>query len=191
MGRTRTEKRLKRAINEKNVLSKRLRERTRLKSRFNRLSTAAASRRWQKRYASTAERLAGEVRRLTETVLADGASLGRRIREEMKISEDEVRAFEKRYEKELAEYREARKKADVLLEDYQLAQHTWTSASRQEHDNLHQLEGEAARARAEARKEKKDAEKVQREIESEARDKTFFTLELERISAERLSLKAK
>ncbi len=189
MGRTNVEQGLKREIGEKNALTRRLRERLQEISRYRRRAGEEGGHRWRKRYAATAGRLDAEARALAAEVLRRGEDLERRIHEELRISEGEIADFKQRYEKELAEYREAHRKAKIAVEDWELAKRSWKAASKAEQDRLRTFEAESAQARAQESKEKKDAEKLANEQRSEARDKAHFTLELARIAAERAGLK--
>jgi hypothetical protein len=196
MGRTNVEQRLKREIAEKNELSRELRRRLSKIAKYRRQGAEAGSTRWRKRYGSTAERLGFGTVKMAERVVEWGKELEKKIREEMKISEQELKDFEARYEKELSEYRAAyekakaaKKGAQTALAEWEVAEHAFHNATAEDWKKYEAAVAEAAKARAQETKEKKDAEKALQEIESEKRDKTLFLLELERIAAERRAFK--
>ncbi len=193
MGRTNEEQRLKGEIGAKNFHAAQLREVLAEIAKFRRQAGETGKRRRQKKLTATVDRLESRAGDLRACVLPWGADLEKRIREEMKISEDEVREFQKRYEKELAEYRQAHAEAKAKIEEHQVVAHSWRHASEEERKRLREIEGAAAKAQAKAQakeeKEKKEAEKVAQEIDSEARDKAFFNLELKRIAVEQVAFK--
>ncbi|MBI2900041.1 MAG: hypothetical protein HYY17_07635 [Planctomycetes bacterium] len=189
MGRTNVEQKLKGDIGHKNRHAALLRARLAEAAKYRRLAAETRNRRKSKQYAASADRLQAEIERLRACVLDCGRDLDKRIREEMKISEQEVADFQKRYEKELAEYRQAHADAKVKTEDHALAAVGWRHASQEERKKLTELQTVAAKARAQETKEQKDAAKVQKELDSEARDKAFFSLELKRIAVEQVAFR--
>lgn len=196
MGRTNVEQKLKREIGEKNQHSRLLRRKLAEVAKYLRLAAAAGGKRWKKRYAKTAARVGAGAEGLRECVLKWDAELEKKIREEMKISEAEVQEFQRTYEKELAEYKAAHEKAKaskktakVSTEDWELAQHASQKALEGARKAHQDAIAAAAKAASSETKEKKDAEKALQEVESEKRDKALFTLELDRIVAERHTFK--
>ena len=190
MGRTNLEQRLKTDIHEKNTIARSLRRTLRQIEKFRRRSPELKGR-WKERYLTTAARLEEGARKVAKEIIASGEDLQRRMVEEQKISESEVQAFEERFEKERAEHRAAMEKANKSMELYEqeAASLSWWGASEEERKNLHKLEDEAYKARAKVIEEGKDVRKALKELSSEAKDKAFFKLELERIAAERIALK--
>ena len=190
MGRTNLEQRLKTDIHEKNTIARSLRRRLRQIERFRRRSPDLKGR-WKERYLITAARLEEGARRVAKELIASGEELQRRMQEELKISESEVKAFEQRFEKEQAEHQAALEKAKKSMNLYrhEAANQAWRHASEEDRKDLHRLEDEGYTARAQAIKEGKDVKKIAEELSSEAKDKAFFKLELERIAGERVILK--
>lgn len=184
MGRTNAEQRLKREIGEKNWHAALLRGRLAEIAKYKRLAGETRKRRKAKKYAKTAERLAAKYEDLRACVLKWGAELSKRIREELKFSEQEVADFQKRYEKEMEDYRKAHASAKFATDEFEILSHSWRHASADEHKRLAEFEAAAAKARSREQKELKEAVQVAKELDSEARDKAFFDLELKRIAAE-------
>lgn len=182
MGRTNFEQKLKGDIGSKNCHSRCLRSRLEEIAGYRVAAGTAGSNRWRKRYATTAARLEGKVGLLRDLVLRWDEELEKRIHEEMKISEGEIREFQARFQKELAEFYEAQKKTKAAAGEWERVQKSFRKASAEERARL---QAAAAKAQAREKKEYKDAEKMAREVEWEERDKALFTLELERIAAER------
>ena len=179
MGRTRIERTLKREIQETNVLRKHLFDRMREVVRYEHQAGKAVSRRWRKRYASTTARLMEEIERLKPVLLRQGEELERKIMEERKISEQEIKDFQAQLEREAQEHKEARKNRQTLEE---------TKAFTDDPEKLKQAEADLASAEIKEKKEKKDVDKVRRELDSEARDERLFLEVLNRISADRAAL---
>ena len=190
MGRTNIEQRIKTGIHEKNRISRKLRRRLREIEEYRR-SSASRKGHWKKRYAASADRLEEEARKLARDVIARGETLQKKMQDELKFSEGEVKAFEEKFEKERAEHRAAMEKAGKAMEFYEheAAQQALRGTTKEDAGKLQALEDEAYKARSKARKEAEDVRKALKEISSEAKDKAFFTLELERIAAERAALK--
>ena len=179
MGRTRIERTLKKEIQEMKTLRKYLFERMQEAARYERKAEKAMSHRWRKRYASTAGRLLEENIPLKSVLLQQGEELERRIIEERKISEQEIKDFQAQLEREVREYKEAQnnlqslKKADTSTDDP---------------EKLKEVEANLASARIKEKKEKKEVDKVKRELDSETRDERLFLEVLNQILTDRATL---
>lgn len=171
------ERALRRDISTNNALRKQL---AGLEGRVARWSAKAKdcrNKRQRKKLEATIERTRPAMKSMVERLRSNNGDLKKRIQEEMKFSEEEVRQLQERYRKEHAEFlkaaaaaRNARRQADDLSKEAPA-----TTARK-----VHRRIGRAERA---VRAEGKDVKDVQKELDSEARDKIFFERELSRILA--------
>ncbi len=175
MGRTRIERTLKREIQEMKSLRKYLFERMQEASRYEHRAGKALSHRWSKRYASTAARLLEEIQQLKSVFLRQGEELERKIIEERKISEQEIKDFQAQLEREVQEYKEAQKNLQTLEQ---------ANALMDDPEKLQKVEA----AKIKEKKEKKDVDKVRGELVSEARDERLFLEVLHQILTDRSTL---
>ncbi len=191
MNHTSVERKLKTDIIQKNIVRKQLEKKMSQVTRYTHQREKATSNRWHKRHATTINRLQGEIAELREQLNPLNADLEARIKAEMEFSEEEVEAFRAQYQQEHAEMIAARQRVDAIQSDLEETQSeespagesTDTASDSEASEEIHQKEAELARA--ERAMKEKDVEEVQREIESEEKDKVFFTRELRRIIAER------
>jgi hypothetical protein len=175
MGRTRIEGTLKREIQEMKGLRKYLFERMQEASRYEHQAGKALSHRWSKRYAFTAARLLEEIQQLKSVFLRQGEELERKIIEERKISEQEIKDFQAQLEREVQEYKEAQKNLQTLEQ---------ANALRDDPEKLKKVEA----AKIKEKKEKKDVDKVRGELVSEARDERLFLEAMHQILTDRNTL---
>ena len=191
-GHTASERRLRSDIATKNGLSDDYESKIRLARRFKKSAADAVGRRWRKKYAKTAARLLGEAETLRVDVLRRIQDLEPRIRQEMHFSELEVASFQTQFEKEHREWLEAQKGRDAAAENLRRLASESRLLDRQttpeQELSIEGARGAAARSESVERREKKDVERVARELDSEARDRNLFTRELQRIVAERITL---
>lgn len=175
MGRTRIERTLKGEIQEMKSLRKDLFERMQEASRYEHQAGKALSHRWSKRYASTAARLLEEIQQLKSVFLRQGEELERKIIEERKISEQEIKDFQAQLEREVQEYKEAQKNLQTLEQ---------ANALMDDPEKLKKVEA----AKIKEKKEKKDVDKVRGELVSEACDERLFLEVLHQILTDRSTL---
>jgi hypothetical protein len=191
-GHTAFERRLRGDIAAKNALSEEYEDKIRLARHFGESAEEAVGRRWRKKYAKTAARLLKEADTLRVEVLRRIQDLEPRIRQEMQFSDLEVAAFQAQFEKEHREWLEAQKSRQATAES--LRRLTTESGllrrkmTADQDPSIEEARGAAVRSESVERREKKDVERVDRELDSEARDKNLFTRELQRIVAERITL---
>jgi hypothetical protein len=181
MGRTRIERTLKKEIQEIGSLRKYLFERMHEAARYEHQAEKAMSHRWHKRYASTAGGLMVETIQLKSVLLDQGEALERRIIEERKISEQEIKDFQAQLEREIQEYKEAQKNLKALEKANSLTKNP---------EKMKEAEADLASAKSKEKKEKKDVDKLKRELDSEARDERLFLEVLNQILKDRAVLQA-
>lgn len=181
------ERRLFRDLNEKN----------RLAGEFRRLSSRARhwrarlrrgpSKRWQAQYRNSLRRADARLAKLRAELLSRAEQLKARIQEEQKLSKTEIKQFEKQYEKEVAELKEAQQAAaaarEVIAKARQEAGETDQAA-----EVLAELRRKSWNAAKDLRRESSEVKKAEQEIASEEQDKAILTYELRRIVAEIESL---
>jgi hypothetical protein len=181
MGRTRIERTLKKEIQEMRSLRKNLFERMHEAARYEHQAEKAMSHRWRKRYASTSGRLMVETIQLKSVLSDQGEALERRIIEERKISEQEIKDFQAQLEREIQEYKEAQKNLKALEKANTLTNNP---------EKMKEAEADLASAKSKEKKEKKDVDKLKRELDSEARDERLFLEVLNQILKDRAALQA-
>jgi hypothetical protein len=181
MGRTRIERTLKKEIQEMRSLRKNLFERMHEAARYEHQAEKAMSHRWRKRYASTSGRLMVETIQLKSVLSDQGEALERRIIEERKISEQEIKDFQAQLEREIQEYKEAQKNLKALEKANSLTKNP---------EKMKEAEADLASAKSKEKKEKKDVDKLKRELDSEARDERLFLEVLNQILKDRAVLQA-
>ena len=181
MGRTRIERTLKKEIQEMRSLRKYLFERMHEAARYEHQAEKAMSHRWRTRYASTAGRLMVDTIQLKSVLLDQGEALERRIIEERKISEQEIKDFQAQLEREIQEYKEAQKNLKALEKANTLTN---------DPEKMKEAEADLASAKSKEKKEKKDVDKIKRELDSEARDERLFLEVLNQILKDRAALQA-
>lgn len=179
MGRTRIERALKREIQEMKNLRKHLFSRIREVVRYKHQAEKALSHRWRKRYADTAARLIEEIEQLKPVFLHQGETLERKIMEEQKISEREIKDFQTQLEREAQEYKEAQEDLQKLEK---------AKALTDDQEKMRKVEADLDKAEIKEKKEKKDVDKIRRELDSEARDKRLFIEALDQILTDRAAL---
>jgi hypothetical protein len=179
MGRTRIERTLKREIQEMKRLRKHLFGRIREVVQYEHRADKAFSHRWRKRYSFTAARLTEEIEQLKPVFLHQGEALERKIMEEQKISEQEIKDFQEQLEREAKEYKEAQEKLKKLEK---------VKTVTDDPEKLKKVEANLERAEIKEKKEKKDVDKIRRELDSEARDKRLFIEVLDQILRDRATL---
>ena len=181
MGRTRIERTLKKEIQEMGRLRKNLFECMHEATRYEHQAEKAVSHRWRKQYASTAGRLMVETIQLKSALLDQGEALERRIIEERKISEQEIKDFQAQLEREIQEYKGAQKNLKALEKANTLTNNR---------EKMKEAEADLASATGKEKKEKKDVDKIKRELDSEARDERLFLEVLNQILKDRAALQA-
>ena len=175
------ERRLFRDLQEKSVLTKRIR---RLSSFMRRLQARGAKRRSHRRrarYTDSIQRATAQVAELEQQVLSRAHELRSRVQEELEVSVEEVQAFEEQHKKEVIESQEAHR---ALLAAEHALSGAAASEARDKADRLAELRLKHRRAERRARKEAKDVEAVEQELASEARDREILTVELHRLLEE-------
>ncbi len=181
-GHNRRERRLFRDLREKSVLTCQIQ---RLSSLMRRLQARAAKRRsnrWQARYTKSILRATAKVEELEPQVLSRAQELRLRVQEELKISVEEVQAFEEQHKKEIMELKvahQALRTAEQALSGADLA-----SEARDKADRLAEVRHKHRRAERQARKEAKDVKAVEQDLASEARDREILTVELHKLLEE-------
>jgi chromosome segregation ATPase len=182
------ERELFRDINEKNRLAGEFRRlSSRAKHWRGRLSRGP-SKRWQAQYRNSLRRAERRLAELRTELLSRAQQLRARIEEEQKLSKTEIKQFEKQYEKEVAELREAQKAAAEAKEAI--------AGARADADDteeaaavLAELRRKSWGAAKELRRETSEVKKAEQELASEEQDKLVLTYELRRIVAEIESLR--
>ena len=175
------ERALFRDLQEKNVLTKQVQC---LAGSMHRLQARAAKRRshrWKARYANSIRRAAAKVEELELQVVSRAQELRSRVQEELEISVEEVQAFEEQHKKEIAELEVAHQ---ALRATEQALSTELASEARDKADRLAELRHKHWRADRQARREAKDVDAVEQELESEARDREILTVELHKLLEE-------
>ena len=167
--RTNQERRLKADIIRKNILRKDLEQCMSAIDRWETgLQQTRSKQKQQKRRTSIA-RYEQKAEPLKKKIVEMGADIEKRIKKEMAVSEDEIKAFEDKLKKELKEFNTLQKK----LEE------TEKKKPKPETLNLRRT------LERRLKEEFKAIEKDKAELKSEERDKILFTQELKRIALER------
>ncbi len=191
-GHTGFERRLRRDIGKKSAAYDTYSDKLTRARRLQASLTSLHKNRTKKKYTATIERLLKEAGELRPGLISQIETLEARIREEMTFSEKEVTDFQKQYEKEHAEWVAAQKKQDVAAETLRVLKYGWAQSGKgmtpEDVKTMDAAKDKAAKSKIKAHTERKDVKKVQREIDSEARDKIFFTRHLQRIAAEKIAL---
>ncbi len=186
VGHNTQERELFRDINEKNQLSRRLRTMTSRIRRWNKSLEERRNHRWRKRYQRSIDRFSTEIGALRDAVLARGRNLKARIESELEVSPSEVEAFQAQFKKEADELRQAR--AD--LGEAKAALHraeglaTESGATVDSGALLNQLRRKHRLAALQARSERQDVERVEKELASEAADREALERELRNVLLE-------
>ena len=151
---------------------------------MRRLQARAAKRRshrWRAQYTNSIQRAEAKVEELEQQVVSRAQELRFRVQEELKISVEEVLAFEEQHKKEVAELKVAHQ---ALHATEQALGTELKSEARDKADRLAELRHKHRRAERQAHKEAKDVEAVEQELESEARDRENLTVELHKLLEE-------
>ena len=179
MGHSSPERRLRADVEKRYELKNELTKKRLLINRLTWKLRHTKKRRLNNRYSATIKRLNAETGTLGRKLNEMNVELQKRIMEEMEFSEEEIRNFSEQYQKEHAEVQEMESRLKAIEEETV------------EPDVEETSEGEAApkgavaeRTRRILRRERRTVEGIQREIDSEERDKVFFTRELRQITAE-------
>ena len=182
------ERSLFRDLQEKSVLAKQIQ---RLASSMRRLQARAAKRRshrWRAQYTNSIQRAAAKVQQPEQEVLSRAEELKSRVQEELEISVEEVQAFEEQHKKEVEELNAARQALrsteQALSAELARRSEARYPLSPDQADRLAELRHKHRRAERRARREAKDVEAVEQELESEARDREILTVELHRLLEE-------
>ena len=170
---TTKEKQLKSDIAEKNIIRRELEQRLVRVHRWNDDIARTKNSRRKKKLESTIARYKVQIDDLKEELLCMNEDLEKRIKEEMAYSEDEIKAFQNDLEKHA---KELQKIKETLTEDEKEKQNP-EKEKQAAADKFHAQK----LLKAEARKIRQD----EKELESEARDKALFTLELKHIALDR------
>lgn len=182
------ERRLFEDLNEKNRLAGEFRRLSSRAAHWRRRLSRGPSKRWQAQYRISLRRADERLAALRAELLTRTEDLKARIQEEQKLSKAEIQKFEKQYEKEVAELKQARLAAAAASEAVAKAR----SAAEETEDAaavLSELRRKNWGAARDLRRETSEAKKAEQEIASEEQDKRVLTHELRRIVAEIESLR--
>ena len=168
---TTKERQLKSDIAEKNALRRELEKRLARVSRWREDVAQTKNHKRKKKLESTIARYQTTIEDLKQQLLCMNDALEKRIKEEMAFSEDEIKAFQADLEKHSKEL----KKIKVALTEADKEKQTPEKEAAANEFHAQKL------LKAEARKIRQD----EKELESEARDKALFTLELKHIALDR------
>lgn len=182
------ERRLFEDLNEKNRLAGEFRRLSSRAGHWRRRLRRGRSKRWQAQYRIALGRAEERLAVLRADLLTRAEDLKARIQEEQKLSKAEVKKFEKQYEKEVAELKQARQAAAAAREAVAEAR-----SSADEIEDAAAVLSELRRrnwgAARDLRRETSEVKKAEQEIDSEEQDKAVLSYELRRIVAEIESLR--
>jgi predicted phage tail protein len=183
------ERRLFRDITEKNRLTEEFRRLSGRMRSWKKRMGRKKGKRWQAQYGLSIRRAQERLEMLRPHLLELAEELRSRIEEEQKVSQDEIKQFEKQYSKEVAELKEAQQ---ALAEASKAVEDAKTAAGDEENAGaiLAELRRKRRDAATEMRREGRDLKKAKQEIESEEQDTFTLAYELRRIVGEIESLRS-
>ncbi len=179
MGHSSIEHRLRTDIAERHQLRNEFNKKQSLIAKLTQRLESTKKKRLNNRYTATIERVGAEAETLEHSLNEMNLDLQKRITDEMKFSEEEVRDFKERQQKEVAEMQKTEDELKAIEEEKVDSDAEETSG--EESDSKEAI---VARTRRLLGREKRIVEKMGREIGSEERDKESFTRELQQIMAE-------
>lgn len=139
----------------------------------------AKKKRLNNRYSGTIKRLNTEISMLMQEINKTNMDLQERIKHEMEFSEEEVSKLREQYQKEYAEMVGTENKLKAI--EAGTAEPDVEETAEEEPVSKEVME---ARAKRVLKAEKKIVDEIQKEINTEEKDKVFFTRELQYIMAE-------
>jgi len=179
MGHSSVERRLRTDIEERHRLRNKLRKKRSLAVRLTRELELSKKKRLNNRYSVTVKRLDAEIEALEHRLNGMNLDLQKRIMDEMKFSEEEIKNFTDQYQKEYTEILETESKLKAIEEGTLESDDEETS----EEESVSK-EALVARTKRMLDRERKILDGIQKEIGSEERDKILFTKELQQITTE-------
>ncbi len=191
--RTATERNLKHDINQKNILRRDLEKRWAAVKRWKAQLETSKKKLHRNKIESSIARYEKEIEILLAELLRRSEDLEKRIKKEMAISEDEIKAFQADREK----HAEAVKKAEKALE----AKEEKSAKKKTDEDKAAEEGSEAPGTdekspeatqtlKKKLAEEKKKVRQDEKELTSEERDKILFIEELKRIAEDKKSYSA-
>ena len=138
---------------------------------------------WQARLRRSIDRHTKELREIQKQILQSARELKSRIEEELRVSPDEVRAFEAQLRKEVEEARQARQRVEEARQALVQAESQGDALAKDPQEAaqiLQDLHRARRRTETRARVEAADVKRVEKEIASEAADRPILERELRR-----------
>ncbi|MFH1941352.1 MAG: hypothetical protein ABIL68_04550 [bacterium] len=163
------ERKLKTDIIRKNILRKDIEKKFLAITRWTEQLQTSRNKQKRKKMEASAARYREQIAPMKIQLLSMGEDLEKWIKEEMAYSEEEVKAFQARLEKDTKELQKVQKNLEEAEKK---------KTDEKTPENKHAIK---KLLKEESDKVKKD----EQELESEEKDKSLFTLELKRIAVER------
>ena len=179
MGHSSVERSLRSDVEMRHKLKNELGKKRSNISRLTQKLERAKKNRSNSRYSATIARLSAESEALEYSLYEANVDLQKRIADEMAFSEEEIQAFKEQYEQQYAEMEETAGKLKDIEEGA-----AGSVAGETSEDGPPTKELMAARTKRVLMREQKAVAGIQKEINSEERDKVFFARELQEIMAE-------
>jgi uncharacterized protein YecT (DUF1311 family) len=179
MGHSAVEHRLRTDIDRRHRLKNEIYNKQSMISKLTEKLEHTKKKRLNNRYSSTIRRLDEEIQTLRERLHEINLDLQKRIRAEMKFSEEEVESFKEQYRKELSDMMETQSKLESIEEG-----ETESEAEAESEEESVPKEAVIARTKRILDVERKKVAGLEKEINSEERDKVTFTEELKQIMAD-------
>jgi len=179
MGHRSIEHELRADIEEKHNLRNEIGKKQSLVTQLTRKLEHEKKRQLNKRHSATIKRLSAEIETLKCKLNEMNLDLQKRITDEVKFSEEEIRSFDDQYKKEYAEMMETQSKLNAIEEG--------TMEPEVEGESKEESvpkEAIVARTKRILDRERRIVDGIQKELSSEERDRVLFARELKQIMAE-------
>jgi hypothetical protein len=172
---TALERKLRADLMQKNVMRKSLEKKLSRIDAWNQILEKTHNPRKKAKLSGSISRYQEETENLKKELFVINEDLEKRIKAEMKFSEDEIKNFQKQLEQDQAELNKVKAKIEDVKKDETKAKTKTDLSLVEKRIRLEKL------LKADTKKVQEDI----KELDSEARDKALFTLELKRISVDK------